>query len=212
MMSATIKRRIPMVLIFLVGIIVLFDWFIPTPVGSSAAKVLRDWNVIIVALAIGLGAFTMYRTHYRHLVRRTPGQWPYSAATLVVCTMYILVGLGLGVSAPTYQWMYSNVILPLGGAVFASVAFYLASASYRVMRVRSIEAALLLVSGLIMLLATAPIGSVIWSGFLTTGNWLMDTVVTGVYRAFTIGIALGFILTGVRTLLGLETAWLGRRE
>jgi len=201
-----------MILIFVVGIIVLFDWFIPTPAGSIAGKVLRDWNVIIVALAIGLGAFTMYRMHYRHLVRRTPGQWPYSAVTLVVSTLYIVVGVGLGAGTPTYKWMYSNVILPLGGAVFASVAFYIASAAYRAMKVRSIEAALLLVSGLIMLLATAPIGSVIWSGFLTGGNWLMDTVVTGTYRAFTIGIALGFILTGVRTLLGLETAWLGRRE
>jgi len=201
-----------MILIFFIGITVLFDWFIPTPTGSIAGKVLRDWNVIIVAWAIGLGAFTMYRTHYRHLVRRTRGQWPYSTVTLVVSTLYIVVGLGLGAGTPTYRWMYSNVILPLGGAVFASVAFYIASAAYRVMRVRSIDAALLLVSGLIMLLATAPIGSVIWSGFLTGGNWLMDTVVTGTYRAFTIGIALGFILTGVRTLLGLETAWLGRRE
>jgi len=201
-----------MILIFVIGIIVLFDWFIPTPAGSIAGGVLRNWNVIIVAFAIGLGAFMMYRTHYRHLVRRTAGQWPYSAVMLVVSTMYIVVGVGLGADNPTYKWMYSNVILPLGGAVFASVAFYMASAAYRVMRVRSIEAALLLVSGLILLLATAPIGSVIWSGFLTGGNWLMDTVVTGTYRAFTIGIALGFILTGVRTLLGLETGWLGRRE
>jgi len=201
-----------MVLMLVIGMIMLFEWYIPTDAASAAGKVLKNWNVIIAAFAIGLGAISVYRSHYRHLVRRTPGQWYYSALTIIVLTLYIVVGVGLGSDTPYYKWMYSNVILPLGGAVFASVAFYISSAAYRVMRARNVEAAILLISALILLLTNAPIGAVVWSGFPIMGNWVMDTVVTGAYRAITMGIGVGFIVTGVRTLLGLETAWLGRRD
>jgi hypothetical protein len=43
-------------------------------------------------------------------------------------------------------------------------------------------------------------------------TWVADVVVKAAYRSITIGVGLGGILMGVRTLLAMETGFLGGTE
>ena len=51
-----------------------------------------------------------------------------------------------------FKWMFDNVFTPLSATMFALLAFYVASASYRAFRARNFEATLLLLSGIIIMI------------------------------------------------------------
>jgi hypothetical protein len=77
------------------------------------------------------------------------------------------------------------------------------------MRARSIESALLLITGVIVMLRNAPIGNVIWTGFPVIGSWLLDVPSVAGNRAVFIGVGIGTVLLGLRVLLGYERSYLG---
>ena len=60
-----------------------------------------------------------------------------------------------------FYWMFNNIYLPLGATMFALLAFFVASASYRAFKIRNFEATLLLISGVLLMIGRVPIGQVI---------------------------------------------------
>ena len=51
-----------------------------------------------------------------------------------------------------FQWMFKYIFSPLSATMFALLAFFVASASFRAFRARNFEASLLLVAGIIIML------------------------------------------------------------
>tara|TARA_Y100001970_G_C14223045_1_gene853846 strand:- start:1644 stop:2630 length:987 start_codon:yes stop_codon:yes gene_type:complete len=62
-----------------------------------------------------------------------------------------------------FQWMFQYIFSPLSATMFALLAFFVASASFRAFRARNFEASLLLVAGIIIMLGRVPVGSLISS-------------------------------------------------
>jgi len=65
-----------------------------------------------------------------------------------------------------FKWIFTYMFAPLGATMFALLAFFVASASFRAFRIRNLEATLLLVAGIIIMIGRVPLGSSISSWFI----------------------------------------------
>jgi hypothetical protein len=127
--------------------------------------------------------------------------------------LYIMTVMGL-VMGPTYkwyQWLFANIVPSVYGAMVGTTAFFVASASYRAMRARTPEAAVMLIVGILTMLSNVTLSEAIWPGFTPLNRWIMDVAQAGGMRGLTITIAFGFIALGIRIMAGHDTGWLGER-
>jgi membrane-bound acyltransferase YfiQ involved in biofilm formation len=115
------------------------------------------------------------------------------------------------VGTPFY-YLFDHVYIPLSATMFALLAFFVASASYRAFRARNVEATMLLLAAFVLMLGRVPIGDWI-TAWLPEGyrlgewaDWIMDFPQTAGQRAIMIGIALGVVSSALRVILGLERA------
>jgi len=103
-MSAIVKKNIPLIVTFLIGIVLVFEWFIPTDVGNRVGTGIRESGIIINSFAIMAGVIGLYLNEARKIMRRRD-DWPYSVWMIVVVSLYIAVGVPLGYQSDTYQWI-----------------------------------------------------------------------------------------------------------
>lgn len=115
----------------------------------------------------------------------------------------------------SFDYMYQNVYAPLSSTMFAMLAFFVASASYRAFRARNKEATMLLLAAFFVMLGRVPLGDLM-TGFLPEGarlsnlaDWVMNFPNAAGQRAIMIGIALGIVSTSLRVILGIERSHLG---
>jgi hypothetical protein len=92
--------------------------------------------------------------------------------------------------------------------MYSIIAFFITSAAYRTFRARNVEAALVLVAGILMVCKNAPVMTAFWAPFVNIGDWIFDVPNMSAMRAVIIGTALGAIALAVRTLLGMERGYL----
>ena len=111
-------------------------------------------------------------------------------------------------SGSLFQWMFKYIFSPLSATMFALLAFFVASASFRAFRARNFEASLLLLAGIIIMIGRVPAGGLI-------SSWMvmyLIVLVSGLYIHYlkkknnvTIIFTLaGFILV---TIAGMITGW-----
>ncbi|MBL7078823.1 hypothetical protein ISS39_00725 [Candidatus Bathyarchaeota archaeon] len=216
MSQRTIRRQIPLALTFIVGIIITANWFIDLTPLNDLGNTITNFNTVMVAFMMGFAGVNILMIHTRRIQKNmSQGNMIdvfYSVLLLGSLIIWIAVGIFMGRSSDTYQWMYTNFNLPLSSTAYAATLFYLASATYRVIRARSTETTILVVVSIVVIMGNMPMFVTYIPALMTVKNWLADVVVTAAYRAITIGVGLGGILMGVRTLLAMETGFLGATE
>jgi hypothetical protein len=172
---------------------------------------------IVSACAVGLAAVNLLRIHGGKIAQKKQG-WYYSiflVGSLVVfagARIYLELNLTNQAAARNYALLYDNIRTPLSQTIFALIAFYIASASYRAFRARSFEAATLLVSAVVVMLGAAPVGALIWSKFPVIQQWLIAVPNMTGQRAIMIGAAIGGFTASLRILLGQDRSYLGGGE
>ncbi len=217
------KRPTPQILLTGVALILVVAAFMAPPGdGSSggfagavtyADRHFSSWFGILAVFAFLLGGASLLRTHGRR-VRERKADWHYSAVTLVSFLAVLIVGfLKLGgppglTGDPTdaSSWLttiFDSVLSPLHATLYSLLAFYVASASYRAFRARSLETSVLLGAALIVLLGRIPVGVTLFR-FDSLSLWLLKVPNTAGQRALMIGVALGVVALAVRMVLGLE--------
>jgi len=215
-----VKRRVPILLTAFIGIPFVVQFFVPHKPFSGMQDRLTDWVQIIAAFAIWLGALNLMKVSGDAVYRRQRG-WPYAA--VIIASFLVTVVVGFFFSGferfqdpgTPFDWIYQNVYNPLSATMFAMLAFYVASASYRAFRARNLQATLLLVAGFLVMLGRVPVGDTL-TGFLPPGyrisdlsDWIMNVPNKAGQRAIMIGIALGTVSTSLRLILGIEKSHLG---
>jgi hypothetical protein len=99
--------------------------------------------------------------------------------------------------------------------MFATLAFYIASAAYRAFRARSAESTILLITACLVMLWRVPMGEAFLNlfpgdipAFLNT--YVMAGANMAVQRGIIIGAALGAASMSLRLILGIERTYMGK--
>jgi hypothetical protein len=212
------KREVPLTITAVVGIVYIFQYFVPHEPVSRFSDWFSDWFGIIQAFAIWLGALNLMKLSLIKVSKRKE-DWIYSLVTVISFATIFVVGLffsgGASFQEPgtRFMYIYDNVYDPLSSTMFAILAFFVASASYRAFRARNKEATMLLLAAFFVMLGRVPIGDLVTREWLSLPNWLwlsnwadwvMNIPNMAGQRAIMIGIALGIMSTSLRIILGIE--------
>ncbi|MCX7804978.1 MAG: hypothetical protein N3A38_07275, partial [Planctomycetota bacterium] len=108
--------------------------------------------------------------------------------------------------------LFDGLFVSLGAAMFSLLAFYIASAAYRAFRVKSAEAALMMLAAMIVMLGQIPFGSYIWGEFPSVRLWVMQVFSTPAFRGIALGAAVASLAMAMRMWLSLETGAFYREE
>ncbi|OGO37189.1 MAG: hypothetical protein A2Z03_03675, partial [Chloroflexi bacterium RBG_16_56_8] len=142
-----------------VGLIVLLDFFFIHPLLDPIGAAFREWTIILTAFALILGLFNLLLVHLLRIIRRNESGAGYSAVVLVTFAIVTLVGIWFGLPSAPMTWIFDNLYVPLQGAFFALVAFFLATAAYRALRARNLETMWMLIAALVVFLGQIPLVS-----------------------------------------------------
>ena len=208
------KRTVPLIITFLTGFFLVVSFFVPHEPFGELEQRLLIWFSIVSGFAMLLGVDSLIRWHVRQVRRREPGSWN-SIALLIGLVITVVVGLigfkkygsPFHMQSP-FMFVYTYAIVPLQATMFALLAFFIASASYRAFRARNTVATLLLVSAVIVMLGRVPIGAAISHFFPWAQEWIMDIPQLAAKRGIQIGAALGAVSMSLRILLGIERSYL----
>lgn len=212
------KREIPLLITAIVGIIYVVQYFIPHFPFNQVSNWFSDWFSIVAACAIWLGALNLFKMSLERVYRKSDG-WGYAFITILCFMLISVIGFAEGRDfrnpGTGFDWLYNYVYSPLSSTMFAILAFFVASASYRAFRARNFEATLLLLASFFVMLGRVPIGDIL-SGFLPEhlrlshfATWIMNVPNTAGQRAIMIGISLGIVSSSLRIILGIERSYLG---
>ena len=167
-----IKRQLAIIVMSAMGFIALSGYFINwTKLRDFTDKDATNFYMIIAGFAAFLGCLNLLQLHLKKIAYKREN-WQYSIFTLIGFIIMIIFGFiynGSDVSMgphlkneeSAFYWMYNYIYLPLGSTMFALLAFFVASASYRAFRIRNFEATLLLISGVLLMLGRVPVGALI---------------------------------------------------
>lgn len=227
------RREIPLFITSVVGLIFIVRFFIPHEPFFSLENVSASWIQVIKAFAIWLGILNLLKVSLDKIYKKEKG-WGYAGIIIFSFLAISIAGFffPLWENRPagdsyieharkfqypgtSFDWFYTYVYAPLSSTMFATLAFFIASASFRAFRARSFQATLLLLAGFVVMLGSVPVGNVLF-GWLPQGwqisdvaDWVRNVPQVAGQRAIQIGIALGIISTSLRLILGIERSHLG---
>ena len=203
------KLQVPLVITFLVGVFMAVQFFVPHEIGQGGYEMLLKWARLVGAFALVLGIASLWRTH-GDKIRRRRKDWPYSVVALASFLLMCVLGIRYGHGEHTgFDWVFRHIQVPLDATMFALLAFFVASAAFRTFRARSVEAALLLLTALVVMLGRVPIGELLYHRMPQVSEWIMTVPTVAGKRGILLGVALGAVATALRIILGIERSHLG---
>ncbi len=215
-----LRRTLPLIIAFVMGMIGILVFYIPHSGAQALEQELTKWDRIVAAFAMVLGIYSLMRLHWGR-VRRQQAGWAYSFLVFVGFTVMFIFAIyndGQGPHKPQvidsgpFKWMFDYVQVPADATMFSILAFFIASAAYRTFRARTPEAAILLVSAIIVMIGRVPIGALISDWMPWLSQWLMAVPNLAAKRGILLGVSLGAVATALRIIFGIERSYLGGGE
>jgi hypothetical protein len=210
----TIKRDIPLIIAFVTGMVMIADWHFDISFAHETVAFLRNANITVASFILGLGAINLFRRFGRRLMtnvrRKEYGIDIVLNVWMITILVLFTVASFWGRDSVLWKWLYDNVYFP--PRLAHPAIWYLAPACYRFMRAKSPESVLITIAGFVGLMASSPVWMVTTPWAIEFNSWIGKAITGTVYRGAWIGVGLGSIGVGVRTLLGIESGYLGKIE
>lgn len=203
------KRQVPLALVFITGMLLVIQYFVPHDYSEFLYEYSLDWVIVIGIFATALGLWSLVKVTTGKVHRRQKG-WGYSVVTLVGLAVMLLAGPIWGIEEGTiFMKFFWYIYTPIQSTMFSLLAFFIASAAYRSFRVRSLVATVLLVSALVIMLRLIPLGP--FSNFnQTLASWILSVPNMAAKRAIAMGVGLGAMATALKVVTGIERSYLGK--
>lgn len=192
------------------GTVVLVGFFIDLPYLTDLRQDFLRWGVLLTAVAIIVGVANLFQVHWHRIKTRQPGGG-YSFLLILSLLITLIIAALLGPTAPTSQWLYDNVQVPIEVSLLGLMAVLLIYAATRMFNRRpSVFSLVFILTALLVLLGSVTLPKGISLPFITELRFWMDQVlVTSGARGILIGVGLGTIATGLRILLGVDRPYGG---
>jgi len=206
------KRRLPQIICGFFGLLLVALFFSSHPNARTINLfVLVEYYQIVFAFTLLVGVVSFVRINLKSVERGEDR--PYRIVSLLGLFIMPLLALIWGIKGGTpFMWVFDNIQVPMQATVFALLAFFVASASFRGFRARSLPAAVLLVAAVLTLLSRSDVGSFVSEYITPVADWVRKNPSMSARRAILIGIGLGSLTTSLRVILGIERTWLGGKS
>lgn len=199
------KLQLPLFICLIAGLFMAVQYFMPA--ALPAYNRMNDYLQIVYAFSIVLGVASVVHRHGGRL-RKLKKDWPYSLAAVISMLLMLLAGfIGGRGRESLFQQLFNAILLPVQATMFALLAFYLASASFRAFRTRSLDATVLLVSAVIVMIGRLDDGQAL--RIPDVSRWILNSPNLVAKRAILIGVGLGMASTALKVVLGIERSYLG---
>lgn len=208
------QHRVPLAITFLFGIFMILQYFVSHHTVSSLGSLFQRWAIIILSFAYVLGVSNILRVNGTNIIRREK-DWQYKLVLVVALLATLVIGLVQGLSRDTFfiSRIYMKMYMPMMATMYASLAFFIASAAFRAFRIRTWQTGLLAITAVIVMAGRIPlVYNFVWTRYPDLVEWIMNVPNVVAYRAILIGAALGAIATGLRIIFGIERSYLGGEE
>lgn len=196
----------------------MVQFFTPNPFFLKLYNTVLDWKQVVLGCTFILGTWSLIRYHIKKIQRRQEN-WQYSYVTLMGLTITVGAAAIWKTATGPYPWLFNNVQVPMQSTMFSLLAFFVASASYRAFRARTVQATLLLVAGALVMLGRVPIGSYLAGDVLGVhislveiSDWVLNVPNAAAKRGIMMGVGLGMTATAMKIILGIEKTYLGKTD
>jgi hypothetical protein len=217
---------------FLAGLYYALEFFWPAKGDPSenwltpSQEFVSNATSVVGSFAVGVGVISVLHLHGRNILKQRQG-WGNSIVLIVSFLAMLIFGLmaeytpatrifGNTTASDVFEFLFEGGFNNLGAAMFSLIAFFIASASYRAFRVRSLESSLLMIAALIVMLGSVSLGVAITQGlpdgdsFVSNfrmeriAQWLMQQINSPAQRGILFGLVTGGLAISLRLWLSLE--------
>lgn len=217
------RTMVPVAVAFLSGLVLVVSFFFDknTWLGGLEQEFIV-WLTIVGGFTLLLGVVSITRVNWQ-AVKRKKENWGYKLLTLVAIFAMAIPSVFSPDWSPLfgraegsiYDWLFLNLQSPMMATMFATLAFYIASAAYRAFRARSAEATILLITACLIMLWRVPMGEAFLNLLPGDIPYLLNTYIMrganmAVQRGIIIGAALGAASMSLRIILGIERTYMGK--
>ncbi|MCB0085321.1 MAG: hypothetical protein KDE47_30485 [Caldilineaceae bacterium] len=175
------------------------DRLADVPTVRFAANQLLAWTLLLAAFGLLAGIFNLLYIHAQRIWRGRP-EWSMSLVLIGVALAVFSVGMveSSGAFGPLMQWVFHNILTPVPAALFALLAFFLAAAAYRFLRIGRHGSSWMLAGALLMMLTQMPLlRGLLPDAAYATMHWLIDKPVMAAMRGVLLGMSLAMLMVGV---------------
>jgi membrane-anchored protein YejM (alkaline phosphatase superfamily) len=192
------------------GLVILAGYFLSNPLIENLSTRLLGWAIILGAIALIIGIFSMLGTHWRKMLNHEERDG-YSIFLLGAFLITLAIGLILSPGSKSFQQVVYSIQIPVETSLLALLTISLAYASMLILKRRKGYFSIIFVISILVFLLIDLIGSQLFNTTSSLGR-IMDSInrlpLAGA-RGILLGIAIGSLTTGLRVLFGADRPYRG---